>query len=142
MFIGVCDNERQECSAVKKGIHLINMFLILGIFSLDFKREFKRCCCCLAARARQEEVASRIFRQTSFYKTTQTSMPSNFGGVSPAVKKNGPYTACKRISCIVEDSGASDSGAELSNAKSNGPYTLVELEMKGGTYETTTEHIS
>lgn len=113
-------------------MYFITYISFAGIFSLDFKREFKRCCCCLAARARQEEAASRVFRQTSIYRTTQTSLNCNLGNVTPA-NQRVPYTSCHRVACGLDDSAASDSGMEYTCGSTNGQYRQVEFEMKNRT---------
>ena len=61
------------CISITKFPEIIIFLFLVGIFSLDFKREFRRCCCCLQAKARQEEVATRILRQHSVHQNTTSS---------------------------------------------------------------------
>ena len=61
------------CISITKCPEIIVFLFLSGIFSLDFKREFRRCCCCLQAKARQEEVATRILRQHSVHQNTTSS---------------------------------------------------------------------
>ena len=54
-----------------------------GCFSLDFKREFKRCCC--ISKVRREEAAARIHTQNSIYRsgvrTSTRSRKSEANGI-------------------------------------------------------------
>lgn len=72
------DNSKQD-----KEVSLFVLFA--GIFSLDFKREFRRCCCCLKAKARQEEVASRVLRQHSLFRTRTSTVNNSANNMRHAV---------------------------------------------------------
>ncbi len=83
------------------------------MFSLDFKREFRRCCCCLKAKARQEEVASRLFQTSSVgTATTPPRAVSNAnitqgghggaGGHGGHYRMNHHYIPCRRVPAAID----------------------------------------
>ncbi len=86
------------------------LFFSPGIFSLDFKREFKRCCCYFKAELRQQEVTSQLFgnhphnagapgrHHAAGGATTNTSSvrggsPASLRGLSPAPRRPSPAAA-------------------------------------------------
>jgi len=58
--------------------------IVYGCFSLDFIREFKRCCC--LSKVRREEAAQRIYTQNSIYRSNMESTRSKFPDSSNGIK--------------------------------------------------------
>ena len=68
-----------------------------GLFSLDFKREFRRCCCCLKDRARQAEVTSQVMQRFSLHRTQTSSIRGNTHIYSPLSTRKLGYVAGRRL---------------------------------------------
>lgn len=82
-------------------INKLNFLFTSGMFSLNLKREFYRCCWCLKAKAKQEEIASRVMtKQHSFHQTRTSSVRSTISN-SPLQRNHVQYMACNNKSnCI------------------------------------------
>ncbi len=69
-----------------------------GVFSLDFKREFKRCCWCFKAEMRQQEVTSQLFGHYAQHRghsatATQLSSTRNESSGTSTNRNYVKYTA-------------------------------------------------